>query len=199
MTALHPDTDLLLRRAEQGDPAARDDLLCRHRHRLRTLVELRLDRRLATRIDPSDVVQESLAEAARKLPTYLRLRPLPFYPWLRQLALERVARLYREHVRVGKRSVLREEGPLGAVPDESAVELIDRVRRSGSSVDSRLRREELRAGLGAALARLSEPDREVLILRHVEQLDTRDTAAILGVSESAAKMRHLRALDRLRA
>ena len=198
MTAPHPDTDLLLRRAAQGDPAARDDLLQRHRPRLRHLVALRLDRRLAVRVDPSDVVQETLVEAARKLPAYLRVRPLPFYPWLRQLALERVARLYREHVRAGKRSVLREEVPLGAIPDESANELFDRVQRSGSSVGSRLRREELRACLGAALARLSESDREVLALRHIEQLDTREAAAVLGVTESAVKMRHLRALDRLR-
>jgi RNA polymerase sigma-70 factor (ECF subfamily) len=199
MTAPQPDTDLLLWRAGEGDPAARDELLRRHRPRLRQLVALRLDRRLAARLDPSDVVQESLAEAARKLPVYLRLRPLPFYPWLRRLTLERVARLYREHVRAGKRSVLREEVPLGALSDESTLELIDRVRRSGSSAGSRLRREELRAYLRAALDRLGEADREILVLRHVEQLDTRETAAVLGVSESAVKMRHLRALDRPRA
>jgi|SRR5262245_11006551 len=199
MTASEPDTDLLLRRAGEGNPVARDELLRRHRSRLRQLVAIKLDRRLAGRVDPSDVVQDSLAEAARKLPTYLRLRPLPFYPWLRQLALERVARLHREHVRAGKRSVLREECPLGALPDESALALIDRVRQSASSVGSRLRREELRAALSAALDCLSAADREVLVLRHVEQLDTRESAAVLGVSESAVKMRHLRALDRLRA
>jgi RNA polymerase sigma-70 factor (ECF subfamily) len=197
MIETQPDTDLL-RRAEGGDLAARDELWGRHRPRLRRLVALRLDPRLAARIDPSDVVQETLAEAARKLATYLRQRPLPFYPWLRQLALERVARLYREHVRAGKRSVLREECAFGSLPDESALELIDRLRRSGSSAGSRLRREELRAYLQAALDRLNQADREVLVLRHVEQMDTREVAAILGLSESAVKMRHLRALDRLR-
>src|SRR5262245_45890163 len=198
MIAPESDTDLL-RRAEQGDTAAREGLLRRHRSRLRQFVDLRLDQRLAARVDPSDVVQETLAEAAGKLGTYLRLRPLPFYPWLRQLALERVARLYREHVRASKRSVLREQCPLAALTDESTVALVDQIRRSGSSIGSRLRREELRAYLGAALDRLSGPDREVLMLRHVEQLDTREAAAVLGVSKSAVKMRHLRALDRLRA
>jgi len=78
-----PDTEVLLARAAAGDRAARDGLLERFRPRLRQLVGLRLDRRLAARLDPSDVVQESLAEAAAKLDAYLRTRPLPFYPWLR--------------------------------------------------------------------------------------------------------------------
>src|SRR5262245_23818472 len=107
MTVTQSDTDLL-RRAGDGDPSARDELLRRHRPRLRQLVTLRMAPRLSARVDPSDVVQETLAEASGKLAVYLRQRPLPFYPWLRQLALERLTRLYREHVRAGKRSVLRE-------------------------------------------------------------------------------------------
>jgi RNA polymerase sigma-70 factor, ECF subfamily len=197
MTDTFSDSDLL-RRAGDGDASARDELLHRHRPRLRKLVALRLDHRLAARVDPSDVVQETLAEAARKLANYLHQRPLPFYPWLRQLALERVARLHREHVQVGKRSVLREECAFGSLPDESALEMIDRLRRSGSSVGSRLRREELRRCLQAALERLKPADREVLVLRHIEQLDTAEVAAVLGLSESAVKMRHMRAVDRLR-
>jgi RNA polymerase sigma-70 factor, ECF subfamily len=87
MSPASPDTDELLNRTAHGDRAARDQLLVRHRQRLRQAVAYRLDRRLAARVDPSDVVQEVLAEAARKLPDYLRERPLPFYPWLRQMAL----------------------------------------------------------------------------------------------------------------
>ena len=86
MTAAGPDTDLLLDRAASGDSAARQQLLERHRRRLQKMISLRLDRRLAARVDPSDVVQEALADAGRKLDDYLRDRPLPFYPWLRQLA-----------------------------------------------------------------------------------------------------------------
>lgn len=92
MTAAQdPDTELLLASAAQGNTAACQALLARHRQRLRQVVALRLDRRLAARVDASDVVQEALAEAAQKLPEYLDRRPLPFYPWLRQLALERLA------------------------------------------------------------------------------------------------------------
>src|SRR5262245_32662781 len=111
------DTELLLERAAAGDAGARDRLLQRHRGRLRRMVAVRADPRLAARVDPSDVVQETLADAARKLDAYLRDRPLPFYPWLRRLAQERLAALHRRHVRAKRRSVTREAG---ALPDRSA-------------------------------------------------------------------------------
>src|SRR6516165_5011523 len=93
------DTDELLERAGSGDTTAREQLLIRHRARLRRMVAVRLDRRLAARVDPSDVVQETLAEAARNLADYLRERPIPFYPWLRRLAWERLVKLHRRHIR----------------------------------------------------------------------------------------------------
>ena len=108
MTHRGPDTEELLRRVEGGDPEARDALLLRHRARLRQLVALRMDPRLAARVDASDVVQETLAEADRRMSDYLRERPLPFYPWLRRLALDRLAVQHRFHVRAARRSVRRE-------------------------------------------------------------------------------------------
>src|SRR5262249_61746073 len=87
------DTEHLLERVAAGDSAARDQLLQRHRRRLGRMVAVRFDPRLAARVDPSDVVQETLAEAAANLDRYLRERPLPFYPWLRQLAQRRVVDL----------------------------------------------------------------------------------------------------------
>src|SRR3954454_9926595 len=103
------DTEHLLNQAAHGDATARDRLLDRHRDRLKRMVAVRADPRLAARVDPSDVVQETLTEAAGKLDRSLAARPLPFYPWLRQLALERLATLHRRHVRAGRRSVAREE------------------------------------------------------------------------------------------
>src|SRR5262245_42620975 len=123
MTPAPTDTDALLAAAAGGDADARGRLLARHRDRLARMVACRLDRRLAARVDPSDVVQEVLAEADRKLDRYLRDRPLPFYPWLRQLAWEQLATLHRRHVRAGKRSVRREQPDLLALPDESAADL----------------------------------------------------------------------------
>ncbi len=194
-----PDTDELLNRTAQGDRAARDELLVRHRQRLRQAVAYRLDRRLAARIDPSDVVQEVLAEAARKLPDYLRERPLPFSPWLRQMALERLVTLHRRHVQAQRRSVRWEEAGLPALPDESAEELAERLVAPTSSPSQRLARSEARERVRAALGRLPPADREVLELRHLEQLSVAETAAVLGVSAGAAKTRHLRAVQRLRA
>src|SRR5438105_1203288 len=93
-----PDTEQLLARAGDGDTQARDRLFQRHRPRLRNLIALRMDRRLAARLDPSDVVQDTLGEAAQQMSDYLRRRPLPFYPWLRQIALEKLIDQHRRHL-----------------------------------------------------------------------------------------------------
>src|SRR5262249_37440030 len=152
-------------------------------------------RRLAARLDPSDVVQESLADAARRLPDYLRDRPLPFLAWLRRLAADRLGALHRRHVRAGRRSVGREQTVL---PDHAADARAERLFARGSAPGDRLRRRERREQLRQALARLKEADREVLVLRHLEQLSAREIAQVLGLTEGAVHVRHVRALQRLR-
>jgi RNA polymerase sigma-70 factor (ECF subfamily) len=193
-----PDTDELVEQARGGDREARQQLLVRHRDRLRQMVALRMDRRLRARVDPSDVVQEALADAAQELSDYLRQRPLPFYPWLRQLAWERLIELHRRHVHAKKRSISREDPEFLALPEESTVQLAQRLLAPGSTPSERLVRDELRGRVQATLAQLSPRDREVLVLRHLEQLSTQDTAAVLGITQGAVKTRHLRALERLR-
>ena len=197
MTAAAPDTEELLRRCAAGDEGARQELLGRHRPRLLQMVAVRLDRRLAARLDPSDVVQEVLLEAHQKMDDYLRQRPLPFYPWLRRLALERVIKLHQRHLRTAKRSVRREEPGVLNLPEDSALELAARLLDVQSGPSARLVREELRARVRSALDRLSETDREVLVLRHLEELPHREIAAVLGITEAAVKTRHVRALERL--
>src|SRR4051794_18701104 len=103
MAPASPDTDELLDRTAGGDRQARDALLQRHRGRLRRMVEVRMDPRLAARLDPSDIVQEALAEADRRLDDYARRLPLPFYPWLRQLAADRLVDAHRRHVQAACR------------------------------------------------------------------------------------------------
>jgi RNA polymerase sigma-70 factor (ECF subfamily) len=159
MAPASPDTDELLGHTAQGDRAARDQLLVRHRRRLRRAVAYRLDRRLEARVDPSDVVQEVLAEASRRLPDYLRERPLPFNPWLRQMVLERLAELHRRQVRAQRRSVRREEPDLLPLPDESASEPADRLADSASSPSQLLLRREARQRVRAALGRLPAAER----------------------------------------
>jgi RNA polymerase sigma-70 factor (ECF subfamily) len=197
MPPAEPDTEQLLDLAGEGDRAARNRLVDRHRRQLRSLIALRMDPRLAARVDPSDVVQESLAEAAQRLSDYLEARPLPFYPWLRQIALERLIDLQCLHVRSQKRSVRREEWRLPVLPDDS-VQGLARLASMGSSPSRALQRRDLQERMRSALERLAERDREVLLLRHFEQLPVKQIAAVLGISEGAAKVRHARALERLR-
>lgn len=193
-----PDTEDLLAQAADGNTAARDDLLARHRDRLRKMIAWRLDRRLAARVDPSDVVQDVLAEADRKLERYLRERPLPFYPWLRELTLEKLKTLHRRHVRAAKRTVHREEPGLLALPDESLADLAQRLASSVTSPSGRLLRHEQRLRVRLALGKLPVRDWEILVLRHLEQLSVAETAAALKINQGAVKSRHLRALERLR-
>jgi RNA polymerase sigma-70 factor (ECF subfamily) len=191
------DTEQLLQLVADGDEAARDRLLERYRRRLRRMVAVRFDLRLAARVDPSDVVQETLAEAAAQLNRYLQERPLPFYPWLRQLAQRRLIDLHRRHVLAQRRTVIREAGV--GLPDRSAVALVDRLFGQLSSPSAPLHRQERRDRVRAALAALPEKDREVLVLRILEGLPTRETAAVLGMSEVAVRSRQVRALERLKA
>ena len=85
----HAASEVWLAKAAAGDQSARTKLLELHRARLRRMVAVRLDRRLMQRIDPSDIIQETLILADRRLDQYLREQPIPFYPWLRQLAARR--------------------------------------------------------------------------------------------------------------
>jgi RNA polymerase sigma-70 factor (ECF subfamily) len=192
-----PDTEVLLRQAAAGDQSACGRLFQRHRQRLKRMVAVRADPRLAARVDPSDVVQEALAEAVARLDAYLRDRPMRFYPWLRKLTEDRLGALHRRHVQARRRSVVREEGPVG-LPDHSAWELADRLFARGPSPSAGLHREELRSRVRLALAALPERDREVLVLRHLEGLPVPEVADVLGTTAGAVRTRHVRALHRLR-
>jgi len=194
----NPDTEVLLERVAHGDRQARNHLLDRYRSRLREVVAVRLDRRVAARVDPSDVVQETLVKAHRRLDDYLSSRPMPFYPWLRRLALDRLVDLHRRHLRSKRRSVRREAGHHRLLPDESVSDLAERLLARGSSPSAGLHREDDHARLHALLRQLPDDVRELLVMRHLEHLSVRDIAAILGISEGAVKVRHVRALARVR-
>ena len=199
MTEPHgAETDDLVERAARGDETAKHLLLGRHRDRLKRMVAVHLDRRLAARVDPSDIVQEALLDAHRDLSDYLHRRPLPLYPWLRQLAWERLLKWHRAHLRAQKRSVGREEPRELALPEDSAVLLAHRLIAAGTSPSRRLIRDELRQRVRAALEAASPRDRQILVMRHLEEMSAAEIAAALGITERAAKARHTRALERLR-
>jgi RNA polymerase sigma-70 factor, ECF subfamily len=203
MTNTGPSTDpgieALLSDAARGDERAVRCLLETHRDRLRRMIATRLDRRLAPRLDPSDVVQETLADAARRLSDYLRDRPMPFYPWLSRLAADRLARTHRDHVASAVRGIGREERIDGPSQDESAAPgWDDRLAADETTPGHRLVREERRHLLAGAIERMDEGEREILGLRYFDCLAFDEIAAVLEIGLGAAKMRHLRALERLR-
>ena len=199
MASSSDDTDGLIERARGGDPLPKAEMLAEHRDRLRRLVASRLDRRLAARIDPSDVIQEALADASRRLSDYLQNPPLPFLPWLYQFALERLAKLHRHHLHASKRSVVRERSRSGWFLQESCRDADQHLVASGTSPSGRAIRDEQCERVRAAMARLSEGDRKLLAMRHFEALSIVQIASVLGISEGAAKVRHMRALRRVQA
>jgi RNA polymerase sigma-70 factor, ECF subfamily len=190
--------ETLFNRAVDGDVAAREELVARHRQRLRQMIAVRMDARLGRRLDPSDVVQEVLAHAWKKLDDYLRMRPLPFYPWLRQIAFERLVKLHRHHIGTEKRSLKREEDGGMVLSGASVMALADRLLAKGTGPSSAVIRNEVCLRVREALDRLPERDRELLVMRYLEQLSTQEIAAVLAISEGAVRTRHVRAMERLR-
>lgn len=191
-------TGELLAQAREGDSDAVEDLLERHRPGLRRMVDARMDRRLERRVDASDIVQDVLLEASQRLEDYLRDPRLPFSLWLRQLAQDRVIDMHRRHRLAGRRSLDREQPIQTGEDDNSSRELAIQLRDPELTPAAHALREELRDQFLRALGLMDEPDREILMMRHFEQLSNSEAAELLGLSEPAAGMRHLRALRRLR-
>jgi len=193
-------TDELLRLASQGDRDAVDRLLGEHRAALHRAITVRLDRALRRRVDASDIVQDVLIEASRRLHDYLRDPAMPFALWLRQIARDRLIDAHRRHRLAEKRAIDREQ-PIDAAafPDRSSIALAAELKDRELTPAAAAIRKELEARFHAALDRLEADDREVLTLRYFEQLSNGEVARVLGLSEAAAGMRHLRAVRRLRA
>jgi RNA polymerase sigma-70 factor (ECF subfamily) len=191
-------TDELLRLAGQADRSALGRLLERHRLRLRRMVAARLDPRITARVDPSDIVQESLADTARWLPTFLRDRPVPYWVWLKRHAVQRVIWWRRFHLGSRKRSVARERAFDRSTSDRPTLAVVDQLIASGTSPSGHAVCEQEREWVQNAMESLAATDRRVLELRYIESLSFAEIAAKLDLGLSAVKMRHLRALRRLR-
>ena len=193
-----PQTDQLLHAVAKGDAAAAQALLDQHRAKLKRMVICRIDPRLAARVDPSDVVQDTLLVASQGLAGYARSRPLPFYPWLRRLAWQRLVDLRRRHLQAGRRSVLREDAPAVRLSQTSLHQLASRLATVAPGPPSAYQRAERSQQLRQALDQLEDSQREVLFLRFLEDLSIAEVAAVLEITSDAVKMRQLRALKRLR-
>jgi RNA polymerase sigma-70 factor (ECF subfamily) len=161
------------------------------------MVAVHLDPRITARVDPSDVVQEALAEAFQRLPRYIERRPVSFYPWLRKIAWQRLVKLHRAHIATRRRSVRREDVASMRLPDESVVKLTERLASSGTAPSERLVQEEMRERVRSVLDELPANDRELLVMRYLEHMRLKEISEVLNITPAAAKMRHARALVRL--
>jgi RNA polymerase sigma-70 factor (ECF subfamily) len=195
-----PDQTLeLLNNVRGGNDEAVNRLLERHRESLRRMVQVRLDRAVAGRVDASDIVQDVLWEASRRLPDYIREAKMPVHRWLRELAKDHLIDAHRRHRKAQRRSVDRERPLVAAFPDRSSLDLAAQLRDAELTPAAATIRKELEARFFSALDELDEQDAEVVLMRHHEQLSNSETAQALGLTPAAAGMRYLRALRRLRA
>lgn len=188
-----------LQRAVDGDQRALSDLWERYHDRLKRLVRLRLDRRVQGRVDASDVLQEVFIDFATRIEDYLNEPTMPFYLWLRFLTGQRLQLVHRYHLGTKMRDAGREVSlTRSSMPEASSVSLAAQLLGRFTSVIEAVQRAEMQLILQDAINELDPIDREVLALRHFEELSNQETALVLGIDTSAASNRHVRALKRLR-
>jgi RNA polymerase sigma-70 factor (ECF subfamily) len=188
-----------LKQASLGDQAMLGELLAKYRPRLRRMVRLRLDRRLQGRVDQSDIIQEAYLEAAQRLPEYVHNPTMPFFLWLRFIAMQRLALAQRRHLGTRAREAGREVAlHAGALPHATSAALAAGLIGKLTSPSNAVARTEMKLKLQDALNAMEPLDREILALRHFEQLSNLETAVVLDIKPTAASNRYVRALERLR-
>lgn len=199
MWPTHDKTRELLDGAKAGEDDAVNQLMDRHRESVRRMIEMRLDQKIQRRVDVSDVVQEVLVEAHRRLADYLKNPVMAFHLWLRQIAKDRIIDAHRRHRVSGKRSVDREQVlQLRVADDQTTADLCQQLLDPEVTPATAAAQREMARLVEDAIGRLDETDHEILVMRHYEQLTNQEVAQALGLSEPAASMRYLRAIRRLR-
>lgn len=188
------DIEEVIQSAQSGDCSAVEELLRRHQPRLQRMIRWRLDGQVRARIDESDVMQETLIATCKAIRNFVPTESVPFYAWLRRIAWRQLRRLCRQHLATDKRSVGREAF---ALDNNSRVVLCQQLY-SLTTPSRCVMKAEHEQQMYAALDKLARPDREILALRYLEQLDSREIAAVLGISEPAVRMRLMRGLRRMR-
>lgn len=191
-------TQELLAAAGNGEGEAVNALMNRHREAVRKMVNVRLDRAVAARVDASDVVQDVLLEASQRLGNYINEPSMPFHLWLRQLAKDRLIDMHRRHRAAQRRSVDREKRMHAGYSDQSSLDLAGQLRDHELTPAAATIRRELETRFLTALQDLGEDDREIILMRHQEHLTNTEVADALNLSQPAAGMRYLRALRRLK-
>jgi RNA polymerase sigma-70 factor (ECF subfamily) len=201
MTDDSSQTDDLLARAQAGDERAFADLFDRYRERLKRMIRLRLDRRLSGRVDGSDVLQEAFLEIHKRFAEYLEEKKdkLPLYLWLRLVTGQKMTDIHRHHLGAKMRDANQEVSLYrGALPQATSVSLAAHLLGRMTSATQAAIRAEHKLLVQEALNSMDPLDREVLVLRHFEQLSNDETALSLGIKKSTASQRYVRALKRLK-
>lgn len=195
----HDETLELLRQGVAGDREALVRIWDAHLERLRKLVKLRMDRRLQGRVDPVDVLQEIFVDFASRTQDYLDDSSMPFFLWLRFLAGQRLQLFHRHHLGTQMRDAGREVSlHRGAMPQATSVSLAAQLLGRFTSVTQAVQRAELQQTLQQVVNDMEPLDREIVALRHFEELSNAETAEVLGIKKTTASTRHIRALKRLR-
>lgn len=195
------DEDELLRRAA-ADPSALAALFTRHRDRLWRMVRVRLDRRLAGRVDPDDVLQEAYLDAAKRVGHFTRGDGASFFVWLRLIVGQTLIDVHRRHLGAQARAAGREValgGGRGGCPDATSASLAGVLIAELTPPSRAAIRAEAAGRLETALEGMEPIDREVLVLRHFEELTNGEVAEVLGIQPKAASIRYVRAVARLKA
>ena len=193
-------TEKLLLRVGDGDDEARNELLARHRTSVERLIQMRLDHKIRRRIAVSDVLQNVMIEANRRLSDYLNKGAMPFHLWIRQIAKDRIIDAHRRHRGSAKRSVDREQAIDGRPNSrQSTIMLAGVIADKELTPAARATQQEIAKQVELAIADLPVADRDIILMRHYEQLGNQEVAEVFGISEQAASMRYLRALKKLRS
>jgi RNA polymerase sigma-70 factor, ECF subfamily len=190
-----PKNEPLLARAAVGDGAAWGALVTAHEERLIRMVAFRMDPRLRGRIDPADIVQDAFVEASVHRESYLRAPTAPLFLWLRGVVNNTLLEVHRHHLGTRMRDVKRE---LPQRLDDTTAALCAHLIGRLTSPSVAAVRDEIKMRLAEALGKMNPIDREVLTLRHFEQLSNAEAAEVVGIQERAAAKRYLRALERLK-
>lgn len=189
----------VLEQAVQGRTTGLGDLLESYRPRLERMVGFRLDHRLRGRVDVNDVLQETFAEVVDRLPGYLAKPEFDFFLWVRSQTGQKLAQFHRQHLGTEMRDVGREVPlTLQLVPGASSFALASAILDSAETPSRIAMQNEEGQRLQRAIEEMKAIDREVLTLRHFEQLSNGEVAQLLELTEPGASLRYVRALRRLR-
>ncbi len=192
-------TDELVQRLHDGDDKALGELFAVHRDRLWRMVHFRLDRRVCGRVDADDVLQEAYLDAAQRVKHYLSHDSMSFFVWLRQIVVQTMIDTHRQHLDAQMRDANREVSiHRGGYPQATSISLAAHLLGHMTSPSGAAIRAEMAAQLEEALETMEPLNREVLALRHFEELSNSEVAEILGIQQKAASIRYVRAIAKLK-